>query len=70
MTKGMKTLKEKPVKNFKERLNNIFDMPTDVILDVPKVTVTSDNNVVIENFGGILEYSQNLIKVKTKSKII
>ncbi len=72
MTKGMKTLrkKEKPVKKLSQRLNDMFDMPSDVILDTPKVTATSDNNIVIENYRGILEYSEKCIKVKTKEKII
>lgn len=62
--------KSKPIKKFGERLNEMFDMPADVVLDMPKVTVVSDNNIVIENFNAILEYSDSSIKVKAKDKII
>ncbi len=62
--------KEKPIMKISEKLSNLFDMPTDVVLDTPKVTVMSDNSVTIENYTGIVEYDDNIIKVRTKEKVI
>lgn len=62
--------KEKPVKTIGEKLTTLFDMPQDVILDSPKITVISDNSLTIENYTGILEYSDLQIRIKTKEKIV
>ncbi|MBQ2754529.1 MAG: sporulation protein YqfC [Clostridia bacterium] len=62
--------KEKPVKTIGEKLTTLFDMPQDVVLDSPKITVISDNSLTIENYTGILEYSDLLIRIKTKEKIV
>jgi len=62
--------KEKPIKKISERISNMFDMPTDIVLDTPKVTVMSFNSITIENYTGLLEYTDTLIKVRTKEKII
>lgn len=73
MLKGMKTLmkrKEKPIKSIGEKLTTLFDMPQDVILDSSKITVISNNSLTIENYTGILEYTDLQIRIKTKDKIV
>lgn len=57
-------------KSKKERIAEMLDMPKEVILDIPKLTVYSDNQLTIENYSGILEYTDEYIRLKTSSKII
>ena len=66
----MKKRREAPVKTLGERLSDMFDMPSDVVLDTLKITVFSDNSVFIENYTGVLQYTDSCIKVKTKDKIL
>ena len=66
----MKKKKEAAVKTFGEKFSDMLDMPADVVLDTPKITVFSNNSMYIENYTGILEYTDASIKVKTKDKII
>ena len=43
------------------------NMPKDVVLGVPIITLTGQVELLIENYRGILEYTDQLIRVQTKS---
>ena len=53
-------------KNLKTRITDASGMPKDVVLGVPLVTVTGQNEACIENYRGILEYTDKLIRIQTK----
>jgi sporulation protein YqfC len=41
-------------------------MPKDVVLGVPLTTIIGQSEAYIENYRGILEYTDKLIRVQTK----
>lgn len=41
-----------------------LSLPKDVILDLPRVSICGDKEIYIENHKGILEYTDNCIRVK------
>ena len=45
-------------------------MPLNVISDVPRIELMGKSNVNVENFRGILDYSENSIKINTTVGII
>lgn len=47
----------------KKTLNSL---PKDVILGVPLISVTGQTEACIENYRGILEYTDKLIRIQTK----
>ena len=47
------------------RLNRILDMPQEVGGIEPKITITGFDEMLIENYKGILEYEEFYIKIKT-----
>lgn len=51
---------------IKERLAAAANMPKDVILGVPVVTVTGTGEVCIENYTGILEYTDMIVRIRAK----
>lgn len=53
-------------KNLKSRITDATGMPKDVILGVPIISVTGQNEACIENYRGILEYTDKLIRIQTK----
>ncbi|MDR0405197.1 MAG: sporulation protein YqfC [Clostridiales bacterium] len=57
-------------KSKKERVTELLDLPKEVLLDTPKLTVYSDNQLTVENYGGILEYTDCYIRLKTAGKTI
>lgn len=42
-------------------------MPEDVVLGASVITITGRNEVCIENYRGIIEYTECLIRVQTKT---
>lgn len=53
-------------KNLKSRITDATCMPKDVILGVPIISVIGQNEACIENYRGILEYTDKLIRIQTK----
>ena len=42
-------------------------MPKDVVFVVPVITILGRNEICIENYRGIIEYTEQLVRVQTKS---
>ena len=53
-------------KNLKARITDAAGMPKDVLLGVPMLTIAGQSEACIENYRGILEYTDKLIRVQTK----
>lgn len=47
------------------RVNELLDLPMEVGTNIPKITMLGFNEVVIENYKGILEYEEFFIRVST-----
>lgn len=56
----------KKSKNF----NDLLEIPKEVYSNSPNFTVTSFNEMIIENYKGILEYETNYIRINTYIGII
>lgn len=57
-------------KNRLERFAEALEMPKDVISNCSKITTYNDNQIIIENYKGILEYTNEKIRIKTPNKIL
>ena len=47
------------------KIDRLLEMPQEVYTDTPKITITGFNEMIIENFKGILEYEEFFIRVCT-----
>ena len=52
-------------KNKESRLDRLLEMPKEIYSDVPKITITGFDEIIIENYKGILEYKEFFVKIKT-----
>lgn len=50
---------------FKKKVNRLLDMPSEIILNTPKITLDSNEEIWIENYKGIIEYCDELIRINT-----
>ena len=57
-------------KNVKNRIDRILEVPDEIALNVPKVTILKFEQMLIENYKGILEYQDFFIRLKTNIGII
>ncbi len=58
----MKKTKNNRISN---KINSLLEMPREVSETTPKVTIISFDEMLIENYKGILEYEEFYIKIKT-----
>jgi sporulation protein YqfC len=60
-----------PVRDRKSRVQQSFasllDIPRDVMMDMPKITIIGDLQVFIENHRGIVEYGPTRVRVGVKA---
>lgn len=54
----------------KRKISDALDLPKDVVLNIPKVTITGRIAVFIENHKGIIQYSSQKVKVNTPIGIV
>lgn len=49
-----------------KRLAGLLEIPQDIILDLPRITMLGNIQLLIENHRGIIEYTPELVRVKLK----
>ncbi|ADG83264.1 sporulation protein YqfC [Thermincola ferriacetica] len=52
-------------RRFGQQFANFLDIPKDVLLDLPKIIMVGNFQVIIENHKGILEYTDTLVRINT-----
>jgi len=57
-------------KNRVTRLDKLLELPKEICADVPKLTITGFDEMVIENYKGILEYEEYFVRINTHIGII
>lgn len=57
-------------KQIREKMIHNLELPKDLMLGVPIVTMTGRREVLIENYKGILNLETSFIKVQTKNGVI
>ncbi|MTI70884.1 MAG: sporulation protein YqfC [Firmicutes bacterium] len=56
--------------NLKGSLSDILELPKDIMLDLPRITMIGNLQLYIENHKGIIEYNKQRIRINTKDGII
>ena len=54
----------------KRRLDKILEMPEEVYSNTPKLTITGFNEMILENYKGILEYEEFFASISTHIGIV
>ena len=54
----------------KQKIKKFLEMPKEIISNIPKITIVGSNEMLIENYKGILEYEEFFVRVNTYIGII
>ncbi len=54
---------------IKRELSAAFEIPGEVVLNIPLISLRGREEIVIENYRGIIEYSTEKIRVNTSSGV-
>ncbi|MGI6490835.1 MAG: sporulation protein YqfC [Peptococcaceae bacterium] len=50
-------------KKIKRQFSEVMELPGDVVLDLPKITLIGNIQLFIENHRGIIEYSTERVRI-------
>jgi sporulation protein YqfC len=56
---------ENKLNRTKKSIVNKLDLPRDIILNMPKITVTGENEIIIENHKGVVLFNEEQVKVNS-----
>jgi sporulation protein YqfC len=57
---------ENKINNAKEVLAKTLNFPKEIMLDLPRITITGDNEIDIENHKGIMLFEEDEVKINSK----
>lgn len=58
------------LQKLKESMITKLDLPREMILDLPKVTIISNSEISIENHKGVIFFGENEIRIRTSMGIV
>jgi len=47
-----------------QKLANVLEIPQDIVLDLPRITMLGNRQLLIENHKGIIEYTSSFVRIK------
>lgn len=63
-------MKNKKNSKISNRVNRLLELPREISSEEPKITIIGFNEMLIENYKGVLEYEEFYIKIKTTIGIL
>lgn len=61
---------EDKINKARENLASGLDLPRDVVMNIPKISVTGNNEITIENHKGIVLFDEKEVKVNSNVGLI
>ena len=62
---------EEKIKKGKEKLLRKLDFPDDIARDFPKIIVTGNEEISVENYKGLISFGDTIVKINSEiGKII
>ncbi|WMM23501.1 sporulation protein YqfC [Tissierella sp. MB52-C2] len=60
---------KRPLENVKYTISEALELPIDIMMDLPRLTVIGNVEASLLNHKGIIEYTTETIRINTKSGI-
>lgn len=57
-------------KTIKEKFSELLELPKELVLDIPKITIVGKGDMMIENYKGVIEYGSGRIRINTGIGIV
>jgi sporulation protein YqfC len=64
------TKKKEKKPKLKEKVAEVFELPKEIVLDVPKLTMVGNGGLIIENYKGVIQYDDNKVRINTGVGVI
>lgn len=61
---------ENKMENLKYNISEALELPKDIVLDLPKITMIGNIQLNISNHKGIIEYSQEVLRINSSIGVV
>jgi len=68
--KNKKSKTGEALKTMRTKISDMTELPYELVLNLPKITIIGDMQAVIENHKGIIEYENNVIRINSSIGMI
>ena len=58
------------MKGIKKHVSEALDLPKEVIMNLPLISLTGREELMIENYKGVIEYTEEKIRVNTSVGVL
>lgn len=65
-----KNKKPETESSLREKITEILELPKEIVLNVPKITIVGTGDMIVENYKGIMEYETDRVRINTGAGII
>jgi sporulation protein YqfC len=52
-------------KTIKEKFTELLELPKELVLDIPRITIVGNGDMMVENYKGVIEYGSDRIRIST-----
>jgi len=63
-------MRKKRLEDMKSMVSELFELPKEITLNLPKITMIGNNQMLVENHKGIIEYTPERIRVNSTIGVI
>ncbi len=51
---------------WRENIADFFELPKEVLMNLPRMTLIGNIQLYLENYGGIIEYNQEILRLSIR----
>ena len=51
---------------WRENIADFFELPKEVLMNLPRMTLIGNIQLYLENYGGIIEYNQQILRLSIR----
>lgn len=63
-------MRKKRLEDVKSAVSELFELPKEIVLNLPKLTMIGNNQMLVENHKGIIEYTPQRVRMNSTIGVI
>ncbi|MBM7581828.1 sporulation protein YqfC [Caldicoprobacter guelmensis] len=63
-------MRKRRIEEVKAKVSEIFELPKDIVLNLPRISMIGNNQMLVENHRGVIEYTPQKIRLNSTIGVI
>jgi len=56
--------------NIRSQIANLFELPKEIVLNLPMISIIGNQELHIENYKSVVEYSEEVVRINTSAGVL